>query len=55
MQAEIDTLNQFIDQAMAASWPLFAIAPMIFGMRTISRFFYTEAAVGWEDYIISVS
>jgi hypothetical protein len=55
MQAERDTLNHFIDQAMAASWPLFAITTMIFGMRTISRFFYTEAAIGWEDHIISVS
>jgi NhaP-type Na+/H+ or K+/H+ antiporter len=55
LQAERDTLNRFIDQAMAASWPLFAITAIIFLMRTISRFFYTEAAIGWEDHIISVS
>ncbi|KAF2811305.1 uncharacterized protein BDZ99DRAFT_569388 [Mytilinidion resinicola] len=52
---EFKDLNHFIDQAMAASWPLFTIATIVFGMRTISRIFFTEASIGWEDYIISVS
>ncbi|KAF2491169.1 hypothetical protein BU16DRAFT_595958 [Lophium mytilinum] len=48
-------LNHFINQATAAAWPFFIIATIVFAMRTISRIFYSEAAAGWEDYIISVS
>ncbi|KAF2185360.1 hypothetical protein K469DRAFT_688145 [Zopfia rhizophila CBS 207.26] len=48
-------LNHFIGQATAASWPFFAIATIVFGMRTISRIFFTEASACWEDLIISIS
>ncbi|OAK93510.1 hypothetical protein IQ06DRAFT_382835 [Phaeosphaeriaceae sp. SRC1lsM3a] len=54
-QAEHDTLNFFIDQALGASWPLFAIATIVFFMRSASRMFFTEGSIGWEDYIISLS
>lgn len=48
-------LNKFIVQATAASWPFFVIATIIFGMRSVSRLFFTEASAGWEDLIISIS
>jgi hypothetical protein len=54
-QAEHDKLNHFINQALGASWPLFAIATIVFCMRTSSRIFFTEGSIGWEDYIISLS
>lgn len=52
---EQEALNHFIDQATAASWPFFAIATVVFGMRTVSRICFTEASAGWEDLIISIS
>lgn len=48
-------LNRFIDQATAASWPFFAIATIVFGMRTVSQVFFTKAPIGWEDFIIPIS
>ncbi|KAF2634159.1 hypothetical protein P280DRAFT_512095 [Massarina eburnea CBS 473.64] len=53
--AEQAKLNAFIDQATAASWPFFAIATIIFAIRTVSRVHFTEASVGLEDVIISIS
>jgi hypothetical protein len=55
MEAEFSELHHFIGQATAASWPFFAIATIIFGMRSVSRIWFMEASYGWEDLIISVS
>lgn len=50
-----EKLIQFTYQASAAAWPFFAIATIIFGLRTVSRVWFTEAAFGWDDLVISVS
>jgi hypothetical protein len=54
-QAEHEKLNHFINQAMWATWPFFVIATIVFFMRTISRIFFTQASIGWEDVVISIS
>lgn len=48
-------LNDFTFQASAAGWTIFALMTIIFWMRTAARFWYTEASLGIEDIIISVS
>ncbi|KAF2662349.1 hypothetical protein K491DRAFT_175281 [Lophiostoma macrostomum CBS 122681] len=52
---EFEGLDHFINQATAASWPFFAVATIVFGMRVTSRAFFTEASAGWEDAIIAIS
>jgi hypothetical protein len=52
---EYEELYHFIEQARAASWPFFMTATIVFGVRTVSRVFFTEAPAGWEDFIISIS
>ncbi|KAF2009122.1 hypothetical protein BU24DRAFT_429047 [Aaosphaeria arxii CBS 175.79] len=50
-----EALDVFIVQATAASWPFFILATLVFCMRTVSRIRFTEAKLGIEDIIISLS
>jgi len=48
-------LNRFTYQASAAAWPFFVISTITFGMRSVSRLWYTEFPIGWDDITISIS
>jgi hypothetical protein len=50
-----EALDVFIVKATAASWPFFILATVVFCMRTVSRIKFTEAKLGIEDIIITLS
>lgn len=55
-EAAILNLIDFTYQAQAATWTIFSIATITFGLRTVSRlFFTTKIPLGWEDAVITIS
>ncbi|KAI9685245.1 MAG: hypothetical protein M1822_004618 [Bathelium mastoideum] len=54
-QGQQEELDRFIPSAAGAAWSVFALAAITFGMRTVARMRFTEADIGWEDIIISIS
>lgn len=50
-----ETLLAFTNQASAACWTFFALATLTFSLRTVSRIWFIDGSMFWEDLLITIS